>query len=331
MGGFALDQRALVRALRLFSEEDPILTARATKTLDILLAGVYASPWKEVAWAFSRLTGDGFPVEFAFSCDDEALRYTAEIAGPEQDNAERLDCAEQLLLQLGAPPLPETTRAALHNVQKGRALEFGAWIGGRHGADGDRYKLYVEVPRAGSPEDSRLVQSLLGEKPLLPGRSLQLLMIGHEPGSSRIELYFRIGRLEPWEVELLLQRAHLASRKEELLSFLEEAHGYSAQQTLPGTNLGCSFSISTPGGPPVLSLFAYARSIFGGDMRTRQRLIELGALRGWDLRSYARLSEPLALRNDWRTLHGMVSFVVPPQGSLVLHIGLRPPEPEVAL
>jgi hypothetical protein len=328
MVGITIAQPVLVHALDIFAEEAPLPTERAARALNILLAGVDTSPWQEVAWVFSRLTGDGFPVEFSFVSNEASLRYTVEIAGPEQDTAGRLDLAEQLLASLCAPSLSAEMGKMLHGVQKGQELDFGVWVGGRHSADEDRYKLYVETPRAGTAITEQIVQRFLGEKSLLPKRAPQLVMLGHEPGSARIELYFRIGRLEEWELALLLQRAQLATRQEELLNLVERAHGHSVRQVLPGNNLGCSFSISLEGGPLLFSLFAYARSIFGGDKWTRQWLIEQEDVGRWNQRSYARLSASLAQRNNWRTLHGIVSFVVPPQGPLLWHIGLCPPGPE---
>src|SRR5262245_59487706 len=86
---------ALTRALRVFAEHSSALARRAEASLGVLLNGVRSSCWPEVAWQFSQLTGDGFPVEFAFSSADDVLRYTVEVAGPELPNSRRLGCAEQ--------------------------------------------------------------------------------------------------------------------------------------------------------------------------------------------------------------------------------------------
>jgi hypothetical protein len=315
----------IAHALRVMLGNTPIPVARAMAALNVLLEGIYSSPWQEVAWVFSRLTGDGFPIEFTFSSADEEIRYAIEVAGPEMNEAQRLSHAERLLQRLGVS-LPKQVSTLLHRVQEDGSLLYGAWIGGRHNQDGDRYKLYVEVPTAGSEEGKRLIHTLLGEDPLLPNRVVQLRMIGYDLNSSRTELYFRTKGLETWEIGLLLRRVGLFSRELDLIDLLEEANGRPVQPTLLGASYGFSFSIPPDGEPPIFSLFTAARTIFGGDGRIRRRLLALGKQRNWQFRNYAQMSEPLSDRSDWRTNHGMVSFVVPPQGPLVLHIGLRPPE-----
>jgi hypothetical protein len=151
-------------------------------------------------------------------------------------------------------------------------------------------------------------------------------MIGYEPGQQRIECYFQVAELESWELARLLRRANLSSRHTELLELLEEITGRPAHANIPGENLGCSYSFALDGSPTVFSLFVYARSVFGGDASIRRNLLELGKRRGWNLLAYEKLSEPLVNRTGRKTRHGMLAFIVPPEGSLLLHVGIRPPE-----
>ena len=322
----AAGQRLLEYVLWQFAAEVPNEAMRARQALALLLHGVYHSPWQEVAWAFSRLTGDGFPVELTFLSHDRSIRYTTEVAGPERREVERFNCAELLLARLGAKPLPEIERTLFRQVQTNGHLQYGVWIGGRHGPEGDRYKLYIEVPKDGSATAEEWVRTRLGELPFLANRVIRLRMIGYEPGSSRTEFYFRVGELEFWEVALLLRRAGMAAQEAELLALIEEVYNYSGRPVLFGSNIGFSFSISPEGKPLAFSLFTYARSVFGGDDNIRRFVLSLGARRGWNLRTYAALSEPLVGRRDWRTRHGMVAFVVTPEFQPVMHIGLRPPD-----
>lgn len=325
MGVGASTHPALERALRLFAEQAPALARRAQASLDVLLEGIRTSLWPQVAWEYSRLTGDGFPVEFSFSSADEAIRYTAEVAGPELPESERLLAAERVLARLGAGRFPEAVRSLFHQVQQSGTLLYGVWVGARHREDGDRYKLYLEVPRPGGAAES-LVHRLVGSEPLLPGHVPALQMIGYEPGSSRFELYFRSDRLEPWEVGLLLRRAGLAGREDELLSLVEEAYGRSIQAGLPGSDLGFSLAISPVAQPTVFSLFHYAGSVFGGDGSIRRRVLALAKTRAWRLGVYEELSEPLAEGQSWMTQHTMVTFAVASDGPPVLCLGVRPPE-----
>lgn len=330
-GEWAAAHPALERASRMLARQHPALAARAGQSLNLILEGVLRSSWPEVAWEFSRLTGGGFPLELTFSSSGEEIRYAAEVAGPEFPEAERLSRAAQLLMRLGTKTPSDEVMSLLEKIQAAGRLQYGAWIGGRHDHAGDRFKLYAEVPESGAPETANFIHQLLGSDPLLPrgvADAPQLLMIGCDPESSRLELYFRIAGLEPWEVGLLMRRVNLASRQSELLSLIEETCGRPVERGLPGARLGFSFSISPNGAPAVFSIFNYAESVCGGDHSIRRRLLDLAQAKGWDFGVYESISEPIAGRSVWATYHTMMTFGVAPEGAPVLQIGLRPPEPQ---
>lgn len=319
----------IARSLHILSRANSLLAERAATALDTLLAGVYRSPWQEVAWSFSRLTGDGFPVEFTLTSLDTPtateIRYTTEIAGPEVDETQRLSQAEQLLNQLGAPPIPEAVRAHLHQVQAEGTLRYGAWVGGRHCHQGDRYKLYVEVPRASSKVGDRWIRTLIGDSPLLPNRCPSLQMIGYDPNAARTEFYFRTQHIGVWEASLLLKRANLSAREPELFDWLNIGNLDSEESILTGIS-GFSFSVASNHEPMVLSLFADARSLLGSDAQIRQHLLALSQQRNWSFEHYAALTHALVGQRNWLTKHGILSFVVPAKGTLGLYISLRPPD-----
>jgi len=319
---------ALERAICLFQRQSPALAERAIGALEIILEGIYTSSWSEVAWEFSRLTGGGFPLEFTFSSSDQAIRYAAEVAGPEVAETERLHRATRLISRLGMNPPSETLICSLSRIQSAGPLRYGAWIGGRHSGFGDRYKLYAEVPPAAHCAND-LVQQLFGAEPLLSQRTPKLVMIGCDVETSRIEFYFQVTGLEPWEVGGLLRRTNLASRQTELLNLIEETYGRSLERGLPGSRLGFSFSVAPGKMSTAFSIVCYAGVVGGGDKSIRRRLLALAETKGWDFSSYELISAPLAGRNIWATYHTMMTFSVAAEGPPVLQIGLRPPEPQV--
>ena len=318
--------RAHVRALRRLMEEAPFEAERAAVSLALFLKGITASPWQKVAWSFSRLTGDGFPVEFAFSSADEAIRYTTEVAGPEVEEERRLDHALEHLAGLAGLRLSEETDTLFHRIQASRHLRYGAWAGGRHGAGTDRYKLYVEVPPEGEKEARLFLDTLMEGVPFQSICETRLVMIGCEPGSSRIEFYFRANRPEPWEVSLLMRRVGLTSRVEEFFNLIEDASETSLHRLLSAPPLGFSIAVTHHGEPGAFSLFMTGGSLFGSDRAIRRRVLELGLQKGWGLKNYALISQPLARRTGWNTWHGLFSFVAVFDGPPILQIGLRPPE-----
>jgi hypothetical protein len=316
----------LAWAIQVASGGKEEVLARAVTTLGLLLEGVRLSRWQEVAWRFSYLTGDGFPIECVFSSTDCDVRYTAEVAGPESNPAQRLERAERLLRRLGAGKLPETNIFRLGALQRAGELCYGTWMGVRHCFSENRFKLYVEVPPAKSDAGCKLFSDAIGELPLPTAYTQGLRIIGIEIGLPRIEFYFRRKDLTLEELRLLMRQAGLGARQAELFDLISEAIDRPVRDPLPGSPHGFSVSMDSGGGPTIFSLFGFARSFFGSDCSIRRQLLKLAEKRGWNLDQYARCSQPLSDRMSWKTFHGIVSFVVRPEGPLGLHIGLRPPQ-----
>lgn len=325
----AANQPTLRRTIQITTANTPETTTQVATTLNTLLKDIHTSPQQD-AWEWGRLNKNGFPVEFTFNSLDESLRYATEVAPPEVNGADRLSYAERLLTDLGVP-LPADTITRLRQVQTSGDLEWGAWIGVRHRPEGDRYKLYIQVPNSGSEAAEEMIRSYFGAEPLLPNKTAQLVAIGEELGTSRTEFYFKITHpgLEYWEIGYLLRRFSLSERQVDLLTLIEEIGGYSLNEhrpKLPATTYGFSVSVAAPNEPVVFSLFTFAGPFLGGDGQIRQKLLSLAERRGWDFSNYAALTEPLADWHEQNLHHNVIAFIVAPQGSLGLHISLSPPE-----
>jgi hypothetical protein len=269
----------------------------------------------------SRLTGDGFPVELIFSSLDTAIRYTCEVASPEIAPTERLRCACGLLTALG-----QSSRLPLAELQEGRAdLGWGAWLGGRHTATSDRYKIYVEIPEnLPPPARCRLREALGRYQALLESQAYALRIAGVDPVSGKIELYFRGRSLEPRELRGLLSFAGLAEQEEALFSLLEEAAHHPARVRLPGAQHGFSISLAPAGEIGTFTFFVFARSMFGADPNTRSALLTLSKRRGWMLDHYAAVSALLQRQHGQGPRHGIVSFIIGRCRLPGISVGLRP-------
>lgn len=327
------DRAPLDRALRRYEEQSPDLALRAADALDRLLGQVASSPWPEVAWCFSTLTADRYPVELVFTTLGQAIRYVVEVAGPETDPGERLDVALAVLQEIGvgksvgAGRAPTIRYDSLREMQRPMAgrLRFGAWVGGRHSPDGDAYKLYVEVPKDDSSAAEAWSRSILGNRPPLTDRAASLRMIGLELPSDRVELYFRADGLQPWEVDRLMGLLAMHHQAEELLGLVEEIAERSTAERLPAQQTGFSISAKEDGTDSRFSLFWLARHLLGSDARVRRRLLDVAVRRQWPLDHYAAISEPLARHDGPPTRHGILAFVAAPGLPPLLQIGLRPP------
>ena len=172
----------------------------------------------------SRLTGDGYPVELSFTTTDDRLRYTAEPASWCVASQHRLDKVIQLLNSLAFSAIPEDVIAAFQCMQTRGNLDYGAWLGGRHGPTDNNYKIYVETPDAASPCDANEAMLIKYPQPRLPDRVAKLRMIAYSPAIKRWEVYFRIQAMAPHHIARVLAPCGLESRAEDLLRYISDAY-----------------------------------------------------------------------------------------------------------
>jgi hypothetical protein len=327
---------ALDRALGLAAELG--IGSGAADSLDRILRGLTANPAGDAgntgntgntAWSGSTLARTGFPVEIAFlagaagSAGDPSFRYTAEVAGPEVPRRERLDLA--LALGLADTGLDPELERLLRAVQAEGTLKYGAWLAGRHRLAAASYKLYAEVPPATCHLADAWERRQVGAPPVLPHRTVQLSMVGHQAGRS--ELYYSSSGLKPGEVRTAMSRVGLEARAPEVLDLLQEAYGRTLYRDLPCQDFGWSYALNGDGEAEAFTLYTFANSLFGGDGRIRAAILRLAAAHGWELPLYERISRPLAERRGALTHHGMFGIVAPARGPLTLSFGLTPPLP----
>jgi hypothetical protein len=283
------------RVLDALAVHEPRAAERAGDALERQLGEI-----PEDAWTASELTGDGYPVEFTFTSRDRLIRCTV-APWPERRPQERLALAEALL----GVPVPGWLRAL--------AVDHELWIGARHGADGDRFKLYVPTPGAD-----------LGATPELSARTVEARMVSFEPATGVTERYFRVRRMQEPHLLQLLRPVGLQHRAAELAAIVREAYGRSLDDGVPGPTAGFSVA-AADGGPATFTLYLFARSLWGGDRWIRRELLDLARARGWDLGAYEQASAPLDGRDRYATYHSMVGFVVHADAPIQAAIGLRPP------
>jgi hypothetical protein len=310
--------RDLDAALDRMAGVAPKAARRASRALETILARWSATLDGPHA---GRLTTGGFPVEIVCTSLDAAVRYTSEVAGPAVAPLHRLQIARTLLATFGLHrPFP------LQHIQDGAGtLGWGAWLGGRHTAAGDSYKVYAEATRPRSPGAlAELREALNPCAALLDSHVYTLRFAGIDPASGDVELYFHTNGLQPRELARLMARAGVGDQYDDLLSLLEDAARVPVRERLPGHQHGVSLAFSGPA-VKALSFFTFASSALGDDGMVRRRLLALAERRGWDLGLYEAISAPLAARRGSPTHHGIVSWMVPRGGPVGVSVGLRPP------
>jgi hypothetical protein len=318
----SLHQVEIQSCLDIFAKTMSASAQRASLALQVLLQEMYREPDDAIAWQGSTLTGDGFPLEFAFTPADTDLRYTTEVGTPLTLPQHRLSLACQMLAQLGQS-VPSYLIDAFHTLQQDADLQYGVWVGGRHGPTQDSYKLYAEVPLESTPFVEQALQRLQIPRPHLSDRLVPLRMIGYHLTAQRLESYFRVADATPHHLKSLMAYCGLGDRTQELLDLLEESYGYPLRGKLPGGSIGISYSLSPGGVLPVFSLFLFGR-VLGGDATIRRKFSELASQQDWDISVYQQITQPLSDRHLCTTYHGMVGLIVPPEGAIVPSLGVRP-------
>jgi len=327
----------LEAALGVFARSAPSAAARAASTLNFLLDETYerskhSQADHQAAWHFSTLTGDGFPIELAFTTADTHLRYTVDPAVPGLPASQRLENAARLLVLLDQPVeagwLEELS--VLHRTSPPGEVRYGAWIGARHSmADAsDQFKLYAEVPASSESLVQERLAARIKVQPRLPDHKMQLRMLGVESGTGRVELYYRVNNLLSVLLSHLLRPAGLHLRTTELLEFVERVYGYSLHgpdARIPGGSVGFSYAVSPGSSQVAFTLFIFARLLWGGDAHIRKRFCQLLDANALDPSPYWSVTAGLANTDVYQTYHGLVGFAVLPDRPIALSLGVRPP------
>lgn len=306
---------------------NPAARARARRALGLLLGWTQSS---DSPWSSSTLTMHGSPVEFGFDSRGDALRYCVEIDDPGNHPGTRLPQAIRLLARVGATGVDDSVLHQMQRLQAARVLRFGAWIGGRHTPDADRYKLYVEVPAESAAEAHQWSATIAGPLSLPGGQRCRVGLIGYDVNSRRIEFYYRGRNLLPTTIALLLRRAEMEWRMGEVIDCLERVYRFSRAGRLPSRDVGFSYATPIDGGEATFSIYFFCLALFGGDGSARGRILQLAAAHDWRMSAYERLSEPIASARGTPTRHGMLGVVLRPEAAVGITVGLSPPEGTVA-
>jgi hypothetical protein len=300
----------LAAVLDALAADRPAAAGRAAGWLDGALAGIRASNCPEYAWRAGVLTGDGYPVEFTFTAADDDIRCTVD---PWPDVAADGRLARALTLARAADAELHGELRALQ--PRGARLTFGAWVGARFGADPtrDRFKVYVEIAPGAE----------LTGGPGFDDMPCEARIEAVEPASGRRERYYRGRNVMSHHLARLLDGAGLGDRFDELRECVEHAYGRPVDGALPGGAAGWSIA-RAPGQAPVLTVFLFARALWGGDARIVTRVGEFCAWSGRALIGYVPAVADLPPSAGACTWHGMAGFTVTPGQPVHLTLGLRP-------
>jgi hypothetical protein len=341
----ASEAAAVDRAIDLAARRWPRAAADARAALDEALAGLHASTWPEVAWRFSRITGDGFPVELTFSSAGGGIRYTAEIGGPEMPTPARVAVASRWAgvhgpFDMGVGTALVAARSGARGSgdqgtkgpggegTKGRGdegateqgddidtpLRWGAWGGGFHDGVANRRKIYLEV--------TAIHRAATRAAPTIPGlpAGSTLRFVGVTAESDDREYYFRRDNLTIAEVGRLMCGAGLRECASPLLEAIAKMLPWPTHDRLLRADAG--FSVVPGRG---VSVFTYARRVWGSDASIRRAVLRLAEQQGWHADVYEQVTRPLQSADGYLTHHGILAWIAVPGRPIELRISVRPP------
>ncbi|MFV1998268.1 MAG: hypothetical protein ACC641_09695 [Acidiferrobacterales bacterium] len=298
--------------------------SRARRPLSLFLDSRAQANRKE-EWQGSALTGSGYPVELAFSTGDSRLRYTVEPGLCSTRPVDRVKLAMAQLVELGDEYRCEQDSALSGSIRAAAPVVYGAWVGGKHSASTDEYKIYFEsseLADAGHIGDILFNGKLQSE--FFANRA-KLRMFAYSPKSRIAEAYYRVENLSPLEVRYLFC-AMETDRSAELIDQFSQSYGRQVTGIFPGRTVGISYA-STLGSDCVdtVSVFFVARCVWGSDSRIRNEIARIAREYDWDDAIYQKITMPLSQSHSALTSHGMLGIVVCKDKPMHWSIGLRPP------
>lgn len=270
------------------------------------LAPLRASAWPDVAWRASRLTSDGFPVEFAFSNRDGRLRMTFEPAGPECDERQKLDRALDLLALLDEPGISADELAIWKEIQGAAPLRWGAWFGLRQAGKRVSAKVYVEIPR-GIPVPQEWQHPLGAE----------LRMLGYEPATAGTEYYYALPGATAAQLTQILRPLGRAA-SDAVRDALSGCSGLPLDSMLRFNGIGVSRA--TKSSIPLPGMTVFFRGMFKSRRRLHRLLLSSAQAAERPCSPYARWLGDAA--GDDLPDHGVVSVTSRDDASVEIRAGL---------
>ena len=274
------------------------LAGRDPRDAELLIDAVCAFGPKHLA-ALPRipesdLTPVGAPLEAAFVWPTGDMRVSMDPCPGVPAGARRAVCLAVTSSIRGLSRAHTTIVARASDWQVAGAPRYGAWLGLRPvqepgGVRSIRPKLYLDVP-AGAPW-SQWEAELVGAPAVLPSRDVQLTMIGLDPVTCGVELYWRSARLYPGELDTLLRRLGLPERGGEIVDWIAALTQRRIQFELPAFDMGFSCAFDASGRACVFTWYANATAFLGPPARCREALLRVGAQRDWPMADYARFTE----------------------------------------
>jgi hypothetical protein len=269
----------------------------------------------------SQLTGSGYPLELSFTSRSEQPRYTIDPFCHSLPPHRRLQATIDLIKRDFQIDIDETRLAHLKELQACKP-DYGAWLGLREKHGRVSPKLYVEVDTI---SEKKHWPQFCGLQPF----DRRLTMVGYTPDldnqeQGSYELYYRSLNMNHYIFPALLSPINASKHADKLQIAVEKIYGRKLEDRWPGGSAGFSYAVDSTGQIHTLTLYAFCRSFFGRDMRTRlafEALIESSQI---SAHNYLELTEHSQTNLSANTQHGMLAITISSEGEIVYGVGYCP-------
>lgn len=250
----------------------------------------------------SRLTACGAPIEAAFVWPANELRLSIDPCPAHSATVRTQRCLQAMRTAMS--PLQEQLLQRTLGWQDTRTCRFGAWLGLRMTSGRLHQKLYLEVPIEAHWQAWE--QGLLDAAAVLPNRAIRLTMLGLDPHSGKIELYYRCAPLFASELNTLMRRVDLPERAPEVSAWIRTLIQRTARFELPSHDMGFSYALDASARAQAFTWYSTSEALLGPPERARAALLREPE-RSSALRAYQSFSNC-----DEIPEHGLVGAVLAP-------------------
>lgn len=257
----------------------------------------------------SRLTACGAPFEAAFVWPANELRLSIDPCPARSASERTARCINALTVPMQTFQLALVQQAL--SWQRTRTCRFGAWLGLRMVGAALQRKLYLEIPLEAHWQDWE--QGLLDAAAVLPERRVRLSMLGLDPHSGKIELYYRCAPLFANELNTLMRRVGLPERAPEVSAWIRTLIQRTARFELPSHDMGFSYALQPGEGgiakAQAFTWYSTSEALLGPPDRARRALLRgAGTDADAGLIGYGQFTSSVANAPE----HGLVGAVIAP-------------------
>lgn len=307
----------IVPFMEVIYEKQPITGNAVAVILDKINSRWMEEQARGVVIKNSLLTPGGFPMEFNFRSDDDAICYTLEPGMAKDSIHSKLQFINS---QFNISDIEKYT--FINPLCYQQEQRFGCWISARHDRNALKYKLYLEISR-GNEQD--FVKNLIRDIPHFPADILiKPMLLGVFPEEHTVaEYYFKLIAPSNSVLHKIFETARVSSQLPFVISCLSWLSSSPPSILFHNLSLGISFQ-TVKGKVPTLTIFVHCPEIFSSNLIARKQILSFVEQIGGQMEIYEAITEPLQRINIPYPVHSILTIKVKSDKKITCAVGLSP-------